>query len=1085
MSAPPKNPPGGGYGNYIGKYKSVGPMDRYSKGGMFSHSGSEDNEWSDPLPPSESAIHKESSKLLTRSISTRSSNQSGSRISHSPLLFPEPDISPSIVKPSPLMINQGQMLHTRQNSNPFYTISNTDATADKKLKGGRKNNYGTSIIPSHNGPGQQGGEIIVKDGIRLVESAEIRLEALSTRSTYFIFSLPYICIICAICLALSSFGETVITYPPGTSSCVGSSCSWTITEAPTDNSFFKLVASFIPDSTVSKLNETNPSWDSFSGDEYMIGSKVEVQVPGESGYETVYTQDLSDSWQIVKCIPIAGLSDKSMCDDVTMIDFYFDGPGLIGRFEDFRLVATFSVAENETGTIGSGGEQLVLSSFFKISFESVAYNKTVKLVRQISLGLALAFLLIWFTISCLNIQKHKFFTAERIWITTLLFGFILWLNPVLVALIYIPISNFDSVLFMAGDCMEVMGENVIWLSWVIIITGQRFTRFRDKNTNENKNTKKPYAALSHRIPHHHPSSEYFVEFIFFKMSYAFLACVVGFFLSLLRHPSLIPSKFVLYTNEYLSLAYLVTSVVAGLFIFGWIIMFMNSSNRTGKLLKVQPYMSTRRQQLSYRVISGQIYQLVFLFFVYLLIQVCSLVIYTYKHVTYASAAETWKGGFGYHSLLLLTWARGLFTPLGMLLFMSCIVLSQVFIFLPPHHSVKRRNDRLYVSLEKDMPMKSLNATNNELEGETIDLLDNQPLFCLETACFLCEAAWQAYYDPFSGDPNDLIAPAKQDLSYLGLSLVSYIYNEETEMRAMLFRGADRLILAFRGTAHVKNLATDLKMTQTSLPQFAPKGRKPIVIPFMGENYQSFGVIKEENEDEVKEEGSIELEELFFAEGPVTCFWHFCNTIKWFINAIPFMRQTLPLVHSGFLESYMSVREQTMAAVARELQKDYKPLYITGHSLGGALACLAAHDITANYDLPGEITLYTYGSPIVGNGSFARLLNSKVPHHFHIVNDGDLITRMPQFLGIYIHAGTEVVVDSDKCGNFIVEPTIVERAFGVKPCTLLTVHPLGEYRECIEACMGEEDLKNYISKGYDVPKTYGSVPNWLKECRKKG
>lgn len=40
------------------------------------------------------------------------------------------------------------------------------------------------------------------------------------------------------------------------------------------------------------------------------------------------------------------------------------------------------------------------------------------------------------------------------------------------------------------------------------------------------------------------------------------------------------------------------------------------------------------------------------------------------------------------------------------------------------------------------------------------------------------------------------------------------------------------------------------------------------------------------------------------------------------------------------------------------QNEYRPLYVTGHSLGGALASLAAFDIDKNFNLPDPMTLYT-------------------------------------------------------------------------------------------------------------------------------
>ncbi|KAG5180770.1 hypothetical protein JKP88DRAFT_166201 [Tribonema minus] len=158
-----------------------------------------------------------------------------------------------------------------------------------------------------------------------------------------------------------------------------------------------------------------------------------------------------------------------------------------------------------------------------------------------------------------------------------------------------------------------------------------------------------------------------------------------------------------------------------------------------------------------------------------------------------------------------------------------------------------------------------------------------------------------------------------------------------------------------------------------------------------------------------------------------------------------------------------------------------------------MACLAAYDIASNFALPDELSLYTFGAPRVGNAAFARRLDARVRQHFRVVNDGDLIAGLPQFLGTYRHAGCKVVTDSEKFGTFIVEPTIVENTFGIKASTLITVHPLREYRECLEACLGDEDLQEYMAKGYAMAHAVDScqpltpprvLPDWLKERRKR-
>ena len=62
------------------------------------------------------------------------------------------------------------------------------------------------------------------------------------------------------------------------------------------------------------------------------------------------------------------------------------------------------------------------------------------------------------------------------------------------------------------------------------------------------------------------------------------------------------------------------------------------------------------------------------------------------------------------------------------------------------------------------------------------------------------------------------------------------------------------------------------------------------------------------------------------------------------------------------------------------------LLVTGHSLGGALATLAAFDIKqAVPDLRMEV--YTFGTPYPGNRAFAREYDALLPDTWHVIHDG--------------------------------------------------------------------------------------------------
>jgi hypothetical protein len=63
-------------------------------------------------------------------------------------------------------------------------------------------------------------------------------------------------------------------------------------------------------------------------------------------------------------------------------------------------------------------------------------------------------------------------------------------------------------------------------------------------------------------------------------------------------------------------------------------------------------------------------------------------------------------------------------------------------------------------------------------------------------------------------------------------------------------------------------------------------------------------------------------------------------------------------------------------------------WFTGHSLGAALATLAA------YDFGNVQALYTYGSPRVGNLGFARAFSRSDVPHYRVVHHHDIVTQVP-------------------------------------------------------------------------------------------
>jgi hypothetical protein len=115
------------------------------------------------------------------------------------------------------------------------------------------------------------------------------------------------------------------------------------------------------------------------------------------------------------------------------------------------------------------------------------------------------------------------------------------------------------------------------------------------------------------------------------------------------------------------------------------------------------------------------------------------------------------------------------------------------------------------------------------------------------------------------------------------------------------------------------------------------------------------------------------------------------------------------VHVGFRQALDEVWDD----VTNKLQNVRGPLFLTGHSLGGALAILAG----ARLGRDGvKRAVYAYGTPRVGNSDFVNQYPSSVTVH-RVINDDDAVATVPPALLGYRHVGEARVITED--GKLIV------------------------------------------------------------------
>lgn len=167
-------------------------------------------------------------------------------------------------------------------------------------------------------------------------------------------------------------------------------------------------------------------------------------------------------------------------------------------------------------------------------------------------------------------------------------------------------------------------------------------------------------------------------------------------------------------------------------------------------------------------------------------------------------------------------------------------------------------------------------------------------------------------------------------------------------------------------------------------------------------------------------------------------------------------------HSGFMTALADVWAQMFVVVEREFARRERPVWVTGHSLGGAIALLCGWRLQQQFIPVHQIC--TFGAPMIGNdataAAFAREFPDKV---FRYVDAGDIVPRLPTvslFTNAYMHCQREIVVGQ-----------LSSAALQEKIDALAQAAPGGEINEQVESSLWDElrlgmpshMMGNYLSR----------------------
>jgi triacylglycerol lipase len=134
--------------------------------------------------------------------------------------------------------------------------------------------------------------------------------------------------------------------------------------------------------------------------------------------------------------------------------------------------------------------------------------------------------------------------------------------------------------------------------------------------------------------------------------------------------------------------------------------------------------------------------------------------------------------------------------------------------------------------------------------------------------------------------------------------------------------------------------------------------------------------------------------------------------EWLANftAVPSPFNLVPgfgRVHLGFERMEMSVRNSIVSAL-NAVPTDTR-ITVLGHSLGGAMAVLAAVDLKRNVGR-SHVDVCTMGGPRVGKADFRRNFDREIADCFRVTNVFDIVPHVPSLITGWNHVGEEIEVD---------------------------------------------------------------------------
>ncbi|WP_245597615.1 lipase family protein [Psychromonas aquimarina] len=169
------------------------------------------------------------------------------------------------------------------------------------------------------------------------------------------------------------------------------------------------------------------------------------------------------------------------------------------------------------------------------------------------------------------------------------------------------------------------------------------------------------------------------------------------------------------------------------------------------------------------------------------------------------------------------------------------------------------------------------------------------------------------------------------------------------------------------------------------------------------------------------------------------------------------------VHAGFNKSFNSMKS---ALETYFTKNDMGPVHCVGHSLGGALATLAANWLKARYK-GRPVNLYTFGSPRIGYEGFANQTKASLNKIYRCIHAADPVPLVPLWPFVHtngeylLNAGPSISAEAHKmAGN---APGYINTASSYKDFKAINKHSGQQHKEQIRLDYEKRNQASFTSQ----------------------